>query len=58
MRTILAMAAALVLAACNEIPQDAAKPYAGAQETKAAAASLESRAVVQDEYARFGDAKK
>ena len=28
-------AAALVLAACNEIPQDAVKPYAGKEDTKA-----------------------
>jgi hypothetical protein len=36
MRTAAAaMAAAFVLAACNEIPQDAAKPYAGKEDTKA-----------------------
>jgi starvation-inducible outer membrane lipoprotein len=52
------MAAAALLAACSEIPQDARKPFAGAQETKAAAASLDSRAAVQDEYARVGGAKK
>jgi starvation-inducible outer membrane lipoprotein len=49
--------AAIALAACDEIPQDARKPFAGPQETKAAAASLESRAAVQDDYAPAG-AKK
>jgi hypothetical protein len=36
MRTILAIAAAaLAVAACNEVPQDAVKPYAGKEDTKA-----------------------
>jgi len=35
MRSILlAIVAAAFLAACNEIPQDAAKPYAGKEDTK------------------------
>ena len=32
---LMALAAAALLAACNEIPQDAAKPYAGKEDTKA-----------------------
>jgi hypothetical protein len=36
MRTLATVAAAgLLLAACHEIPQDAAKPYAGKEDTKA-----------------------
>ena len=35
MRTIAALGAALFLAACNEVPQDAVKPYAGKEDTKA-----------------------
>jgi hypothetical protein len=53
---MLATAAAL-LCACNEIPQDARKPFAGAGETRSAAAALDSRVAHQDEYARIQDSK-
>jgi hypothetical protein len=55
---------ALALAACGEIPQDAAKPYAGKEDTKAYAGdkfkgdkqkyeqALAKRAAYQDERAR------
>ena len=61
--------AGLALAACHEIPQDAAKPYAGKEDTKAYAgdlfkgdkaqyqAALAKRADYQNEYVRTGDAK-
>jgi len=70
MRTILAMAAALVLAACNEIPQDAAKPYAGKDDTKPYAgdvfkgdkakfeATLAKRADYQNDYVQSRAAKR
>ena len=58
MRTLAMVAAAALLAACGEIPQDARKPFAGAEETKAAAASVESRAAVQDDYARMRGERK
>ena len=70
MRTLLAVAlAGLALAACNEIPQDAPKPYAGKEDTKAYAGdrfkgdkavyetTLAERANYQNEYLRTGDAK-
>ena len=70
MRTVLAVAlAGLALAACNEIPQDAPKPYAGKEDTKAYAGdrfkgdkavyetTLAERANYQNEYLRTGDAK-
>jgi hypothetical protein len=56
--------AALALAACNEIPQDAVKPYAGKEDTKAYAsdvfkgdkakyeATLAKRADYQNDYVR------
>jgi len=65
----LAIAGALVLAACGEIPQDAPKPYAGKEDTKAYAGdtfkgdkakyeqTLAKRADFQNEYVRTGDAK-
>jgi hypothetical protein len=68
MRTALVLAA-LALAACHEIPQDAAKPYAGKEDTKPYAGdqfkgdkaryekSLAERANYQNEYLRTGDAK-
>jgi hypothetical protein len=55
---------AVGLAACGEIPQDAAKPYAGKEDTKAYAGdvfkgdkakyeqTLAKRANYQDEYSR------
>jgi hypothetical protein len=70
MRKLLAMvAAALAAAACNEIPQDAAKPYAGKEDTKPYAgdlfkgdkakyeSTLATRADTQNEYLRTGGAK-
>ena len=61
--------AALALAACNEIPQDAAKPYAGKEDTKAYAgdlfkgdkaayeSALAKRADYQNDYVRSRDFK-
>lgn len=69
MRALVAAAAALALASCGEIPQDAAKPYAGKDDTKAYAGdmfkgdkakyeqALAKRADYQNEYVRTGDAK-
>jgi hypothetical protein len=68
MRT-LALLGLFALAACGEIPQDAPKPYAGKEDTKAYAGdtfkgdkqkyeqSLAKRADYQNEYVRTGDAK-
>jgi hypothetical protein len=70
MRTIAAAAAALFLAACNEVPQDAVKPYAGKEDTKAYAGdrfkgdkvayekSLEQRNQFQNDYAETRPAGK
>ena len=71
MRRALAVTAAmLALAACHEIPQDAAKPYAGKEDTKAYAGdlfkgdkdkyekALAARAQSQNEYIRTGDVNK
>jgi len=69
-RALVVALAALGLAACGEIPQDAAKPYAGKDDTKAYAGdmfkgdkskyeqTLAKRADYQNEYVRTGDAKK
>jgi hypothetical protein len=69
MRLAAFTAAALALAACHEIPQDAAKPYAGKEDTKAYAGdlfkgdkaayekALAARAQTQNEYVRTGGAK-
>lgn len=69
MKKIAILAAALAAAACHEIPQDAAKPYAGKQDAKAYAgdlfkgdkakyeATLAKRADYENEYVRTGDAK-
>ena len=69
MRILIAVVAGLVLASCGEIPQDAPKPYAGKEDTKAYAGdafkgdkakyeqSLAKRADFQNEYVRTGDAK-
>ena len=69
MRILYAALAAGLLAACNEIPQDAVKPYAGKEDTKPYASdrfkgdkaayetTLAERAKHQDEYLRTGDAK-
>jgi len=70
MRTVLLAAAGLALAACNEIPQDAAKPYAGKEDTKAYAGdrfkgdkvayekALSERAQYQNDYAPTREAAK
>jgi hypothetical protein len=71
MRTIAALAAAsLALAACNEIPQDAVKPYAGKTDTKAYAGdqfkgdkvayekALADRSQFQNDYAATRKAAK
>ena len=67
---LFGVAAALALGACHEIPQDAPKPYAGKEDTKAYAGdrfkgdkqkyeqALAERANYQNEYIRTGDAKK
>jgi hypothetical protein len=69
MKAIMMAAAAMLVAACHEIPQDAAKPYAGKEDTKAYAgdlfkgdkakyeSSLAKRADYENEYVRTGDAK-
>jgi len=66
---LMAAAAALAAAGCHEIPQDAPKPYAGKEDTKAYAGdlfkgdkdkyekALATRAQSQNEYIRTGDAK-
>lgn len=68
-KAAIAISALLVLAACGEIPQDAPKPYAGKEDTKAYAGdmfkgdkakyeqTLAKRADYQNEYVRTGDAK-
>jgi len=70
MRTIAALGAALFLAACNEVPQDAVKPYAGKEDTKAYAGdtfkgdkvayekALADRTQYQNDYAPFRAAGK
>ena len=69
MRALVAVTAVLLLASCGEIPQDAAKPYAGKEDTKAYAGdtfkgdkqkyeqALAKRADYQNEYVRTGDSK-
>ena len=69
MKILIAVMAGLALASCGEIPQDAPKPYAGKEDTKAYAGdafkgdkakyeqSLAKRADFQNEYIRTGDAK-
>ena len=70
MKSLIAVTAGLLIAACGEIPQDAAKPYAGKEDTKPYAGdvfkgdkakyekTLAERADYQNEYLRTGDAKK
>ena len=70
MKAMIAIAALTVLAACHEIPQGAAKPYAGKEDTKPYAGdrfkgdkakfeqTLAERSNYQNEYLRTGDAKK
>lgn len=55
--SVLLASAALALAACDEIRQDAAKPFAGPEETRSHAGALAERAAMQDEYRVTGDAK-
>ena len=62
--------AGFALTACHEIPQDAPKPYAGKEDTKAYAGdrfngdkakfekALADRAQNENEYIRTGDAGK
>jgi len=69
-KKIALLAAALAAAACHEIPQDAPKPYAGKEDTKAYAGdrfngdkakyekALADRAQNENEYIRTGDAGK
>ena len=69
MRPLVLVLAALALAACHEIPQDAPKPYAGKADDKAYAgalfngdkakfeAALAARAQNQNEYVRMADEK-
>ena len=64
MKILIAVMAGLALASCGEIPQDAPKPYAGKEDTKAYAGdtfkgdkakydqALAKRANYQNEYAR------
>ena len=70
MRALAIAAAAFVVAACHEIPQDAAKPYAGKEDTKAYAGdkfkgdkaayeqAMAQRAQTQNEYVRTGGGKR
>jgi hypothetical protein len=70
MRIALLAAAALLAAGCNEIPQDAAKPYAGKEDTKAYAGdrfkgdkvayekALAERAAFQNDYAPTREAAR
>ena len=69
MRALVALTLAAGLAACGEIPQDAAKPYAGKEDTKAYAGdvfkgdkakyeqALAKRANFQNEYSRANQYK-
>ena len=62
MRALIAGGALIALASCGEIPQDAPKPYAGKEDTKAYAgdafkgdkakweATLAERAASQNDY--------
>ena len=68
-RALMLMTAGFALAACEEIPQDAVKPYAGKEDHKPYAGdlfkgdkakyekTLADRAQHQNEYMRTGDAK-
>ena len=70
MKKLATLAAAFFLAACGEIPQDAAKPYAGKADTKPYAGDLfkgdkakyekvlAERADNQNEYIRTKDGKQ
>ena len=68
-RLLVAAIAGVALAACGEIPQDAVKPYAGKDDTKAYGGdafkgdkqkyeqAMAKRADYQNEDVRTGDAK-
>jgi hypothetical protein len=70
MRAILAAVALLALAACHEVPQEAAKAFAPKPDTQLYdgppfngdkakfEAALAARAQGQNEYVRMGDAPK
>ena len=70
MRAAAVVAAGLLACACGEIPQDAPKPYAGKEDTKAYAGdefkgdkqkyetTLAERANYQNEYLRTGGGKQ
>ena len=53
LRLLASIAIGAALAACDEIPQDAPKPFVQDGEATAASASLADRARVQDEYDRL-----
>jgi hypothetical protein len=67
MRALTMIGAAIALAGCHEIPQDAPKPYAGKEDTQSYAGdlfkgdkakyekALAARAQYQNEYLRSGD---
>jgi len=55
---IVVAVSALALGACGEVPQDAAKPFAGKEETRSYAGELSERASTQNEYLITGDAKQ
>ena len=58
-RVLLAASALLLAGACHEIPQNAAKPFAGKAETHLDNPKvLAARAQGQNEYVRIGDAPK
>ena len=70
MRAAIGITALALLAACHEVPQDAVKPYAGKEDTKAYAGdrfkgdkmayekSLADRNQYQDDYAATRAAAK
>ena len=70
MSRLAVVIAAVGLAACHEIPQDAVKPYAGKEDTKAYAGdrfkgdkvayekALADRSAYQDDYTPFRAAGK
>jgi hypothetical protein len=59
MKLLTLFAAAILMGACHEIPQDATKSFAGKAQTHLAdPKALASRAQGQNEYVRMGDAPK
>lgn len=56
--SIVIAAATLVFAGCGEIPQDAAKPFAGKEETRSyAGKALDGRSETMNEYLITKDAE-